>query len=140
MPVINLTLCKPIFYLKQKDLPVKTGETDEYLSFYELDTEQSESIEPVKERLFVKLTFTGKKIIDQENLPDTEKAVLPKGRYIFSQIRRESPVLEQKELIDIAVEQQKDALWERYRLTNQLYIRYLYEDGSFVTQFFRPCV
>jgi hypothetical protein len=38
----------------------------------------------------------------------------------------------------MAIEQQKDGLWEQLRLGNHLYIRYLFEDGSPVTQVFRP--
>ncbi|MDR2747573.1 MAG: hypothetical protein LBB77_09025 [Treponema sp.] len=60
---------------------------------------------------------------------------LPRGRYLFAQ---ERVFLERDGLIRMAVEIQKDGLWERLRLENRLYVRYLYEDGGIVTQVFRP--
>jgi hypothetical protein len=38
----------------------------------------------------------------------------------------------------MAIEQQKDGLWERLKPGNRLYLRILSEDGSPVTQLFRP--
>ncbi|MDR2951648.1 MAG: hypothetical protein LBU82_00240 [Treponema sp.] len=40
--------------------------------------------------------------------------------------------------LDMAVELQKDGLWEMFQLENRLYVRLLYEDGKRVTQLFRP--
>jgi hypothetical protein len=60
---------------------------------------------------------------------------LPASLYLFTQKRK---ILDRGECIYTAIEQQKDGLWERLRLGNRLYIRYLFEDGSAVTQLFRP--
>jgi hypothetical protein len=46
--------------------------------------------------------------------------------------------LNREEWLDMALEQQKDGLWERYKPENRLYVRYLFEDGCPVTQLFRP--
>jgi hypothetical protein len=61
---------------------------------------------------------------------------LPAGQYLLVQQRK---FLGREECIHLAVEQQKDGLWERFVPENRLYIRYLIEDGSPVTQLFRPC-
>jgi len=55
--------------------------------------------------------------------------------YLFAQRRG---TLDRGECIGMAIEQQKDGMWERLWLTDRLYIRYLFEDGNFVTQIFRP--
>ena len=133
-----LDLRSPLFYKKINKIPVKIRANDEFLAFYELDPVQSRSIEPARGSFPGKLTFTAQKIDDSDNLPEADKAALPAGKYLFTQRRNKPAVLKTEELADMAVEQQKDGLWERNKLTNQLYVRYLYEDGSFVTQLFRP--
>jgi hypothetical protein len=54
---------------------------------------------------------------------------------VFAQ---ERAFLGREEVIQMAAEIQKDGLWERLRLENRFYVRYLYEDGGVVTQVFRP--
>ena len=68
--------------------------------------------------------------------PSSRKAVLPAGRYAFMQRRG---VTDRRQCVELAVELQKDSLWERLRPENLLYVRFLFEDGSPVTQLFRPC-
>ena len=129
-------LCTPLTYSQTECLPAEIHKNEEFLLFFELDPAQSLSIEPVKELLPLKLIYIGKKIPETDPT-DTEKIILPAGKYIFSQQRSDSPLLAQEEWLDMAVEQQKDALWEQNKLKNRLYIRYLYEDDLFVTQLFR---
>lgn len=62
-------------------------------------------------------------------------AEIPAGVYLFVQ-RRE--YLEEALWLAMAVEQQKDGLWERHTLKNKLYVRHLFEDQRAVTQVFRP--
>ncbi|MDR3147354.1 MAG: hypothetical protein LBU00_03130 [Treponema sp.] len=64
-----------------------------------------------------------------------ETVELPRGRYLFAQKRE---ALDKEAVIDLAIEVQKDGLWERLRLEASVYLRYLYEDGAAVTQVFRP--
>jgi len=106
-------------------------ETVEYIFCFELDQGQAIRIDPDPSAFPGKLVFSGKRSDGQGKLQ------LPEGLYAFVQKRKE---LNQEECIAMAIEQQKDGLWERLRLGNRLYIRYLFEDGSPVTQFFRPCV
>jgi hypothetical protein len=65
----------------------------------------------------------------------TEKPTLPAGLYMFSQMRQ---MLCKDEILEMAVEIQKEALWQRLIPEPRLYLRYLYEDGRGVTQIFRP--
>jgi hypothetical protein len=60
---------------------------------------------------------------------------LPRGRYLFAQ---ERSFLDREAVLCMAVEMQKDGLWERLCLENRLYLRYLGEEGQAVTQLFRP--
>ena len=85
--------------------------------------------------------FIGQKLPESQNGGIDEKerndtVLLPQGKYLFTQCRSEA-VLSRDEWLDLAIEQQKDGLWERNKLLDLLYIRFLFEDGSFVTQVFR---
>ena len=116
---------------------------------FKLKPWQSRSIEPVPEKFLGKLLFSG---YVQLNIPQTEDSgsadnstavaantvkhlEIPAGLYVFTQT---AGLLEKNACIDMAIEQQKDGLWEKYKLQNILYIRLLYEDGRYITQFFRP--
>ncbi|WP_461246776.1 hypothetical protein [Treponema sp. R6D11] len=86
-----------------------------------------------------KLLFIGEKVAETQGggAEKTEEFVsLPQGDYLFMQCRSDA-VLIPDEWLDLAIEQQKDALWERNNPKNLLYIRFLFEDGAFVTQVFR---
>ena len=133
-PLMNLDLRSPLVYDKVEAMPPEIAKNDEFLLFFNLDPAQSRSIEPKTELLLGSLVFTGQKSVDSGNF-QPEKASLPAGNYLFTQVRG---ALSREEWLDLAVEQQKDGLWERYKLENGLYIRFLFEDGSFVTQLFRP--
>jgi len=142
--LIFLDLCTPLFYLCVNKLPSKINQNDEFLLCYDLNPIQSLSIEPNKEDLAGTLVFSGYKAENSRFLPDklTEQTlILPAGKYLFSQHRdvlsKEKTVDFYKDWLDLAIEQQKDGLWERYRLKNKLFVRYLFEDGKFVTQIFR---
>ena len=62
-------------------------------------------------------------------------ARIPAGAYLFTQ-RQEH--LDQAAWLQMAIELQKDGLWERHVLEPRLYVRHLFEDGQPVTQVFRP--
>jgi hypothetical protein len=133
-PLMNLDLRSPLFYAKVEAMPEEIAENDEFLLCFNLDSEQSRSIEPKPDLLIGSLVFTGRKPGNSDNI-QPETAPLPAGNYLFMQARS---VLSREEWLDLAVEQQKDGLWERNKLQNRLYVRFLFEDGSFVTQLFRP--
>ena len=65
-----------------------------------------------------------------------QAAELTAGIYYFTQLRKEHT--ENNELLELAIELQKEALWNRLKLEDKLYLRTFFEDGSPVTQFWRP--
>jgi len=145
--LIHLTLRSPIEYVEARLVPFAgffpdgdpaagtpaTDEAREFLFRFELDREQVARIDPEPAAFPGKLVFAGRRGGGREV---ARRGTLPEGQYAFVQERRE---LGREECVAMAIEQQKDGLWERLRLGNLLYIRYLFEDGSPVTQFFRPC-
>ena len=95
---------------------------EEVLLCFQVNPAESRSIEPDREK------FLGDLL---------KEIILPAGKYLFVQCRT-AAALGQEEWLDMAIEQQKDGLWERHKPGDLLYIRHLYEDGAFVTQIFRP--
>ena len=145
-PLTLLNLCTPLEYIKSvcQDpslLKYEKLENEEILLCYEVNPVQGCSIEPERDYFLGKLLFIGQKLSESQNEGTNEKernnlVLLPQGTYLFTQCRSEA-VLSRDEWLDLAIEQQKDGLWERNKLLNLLYIRFLFEDGSFVTQVFR---
>jgi hypothetical protein len=140
-PLVRLDLRAPLLYtetpeLNAFDCPPPSEETSEFLFCFELDQEQSQSIEPQPENFLGRIVFSGKNVQNQ-NKGDKGDLELPAGLYLFAQQRG---VIGRTECINLAIEQQKDGLWEKIKLGNRLFLRLLYEDGSPVTQLFRPCI
>jgi len=136
-PLMNLDLRAPLVFPKIDGLLSEIRENEEILLCYELNPAQSRSIEPNRELLLGSLVFAGRKTNDfchfQEGTVE-----LPSGNYLFTQSRGvQISSLNADEWLDMALEQQKDGLWERYKPGNRLFVRFLYEDGSPVTQLFR---
>jgi len=140
--MLNLELRSPLIFEKADNSPEELREmnqsfniNNEFLLCYEINSRESRSIEPDREHYLMNLESIGRKSSSPfEN--NSEKTSLPAGKYLFSQIRGVSP-LGREEWLDMAIEQQKDGLWERYKPGNLLYIRFLYEEGKYVTQVFR---
>jgi hypothetical protein len=72
---------------------------------------------------------------EAQALPEEKKLTLPAGKYLFAQERR---ILDREEIVSMALEIQQEALWQRLKPGGGLFLRYLFEDGSGVTQLFRP--
>ena len=138
-PLVRLDLRAPLLYTETPELsafdcpPLSEG-APESLFCFELDQEQSQSIEPDPEKFLKGLVFSGKNVQNQQG--DKGSLELPAGLYLFAQQRG---VIGRTECIALAIEQQKDGLWEKIKLENLLFLRLLYEDGSQVTQLFRAC-
>jgi hypothetical protein len=143
-PLVRLDLRLPFVYTGITDFPsdieafsflaektVFEQAHEELLFCFELDSVQSRSIEPEREHLLGPLVFAGR----TDSGDSGEKVSLPAGKYLFAQ-RREA--LNREKWLNMAVEQQKDGLWERLKPENLLYVRYFFEDGKPVTQLFRP--
>jgi len=137
-PLTLLNLCTPLQYVRSEIGSALTVE-GETLFCYEVDSVQGGSIEPDRERFLGKLLFVGEKAAETPS-GDAEKTKeivsLPQGDYLFMQCRC-AAVLTPDEWLDLAIEQQKDGLWERNKPGALLYVRFLFEDGAFVTQVFR---
>jgi hypothetical protein len=135
---IRLELRSPLFYQADPALvpfQYETGE-GELLFCFDLDPVQGRSIEPEAAALLGPLVFSGRAAGSPENRHGREgRLELPAGNYLFAQERR---ALNKQEFIEMAVEVQKDGLWERLAPADRLYLRYLFEDGRTVTQVFRP--
>jgi hypothetical protein len=147
-PLTRLNLCAPLLYtefacqdqslLKHEE---NIKENEEILLCYKLNPVQSLSIEPDRDCLLGNMVFIGQKspaILNghTEETDENKLVLLPQGNYLFTQ-RRSETVLCQDEWLDLAIEQQKDGLWEGNKPKNLLYVRFLHEDEAFVTQIFR---
>ena len=134
LPLVRLDLRAPLEYVDVPGLDpfghLAEGTGPQELAFcFELNQEQAGRIDPEAGCFLGELVFSGRE------QPGGQR-VIPAGLYLFAQRRR---VLGREECVELAVEQQKDGLWEKHRLESRLYIRRLFEDGSPVTQVFRPC-
>jgi hypothetical protein len=132
--ILRLNLVSPLMYARLEEpvpLPVP-GEAlpeGEGLFCFELNPAQAGSIEPEEADYLGPLVFQGS---GGSGGPPVE---LPAGWYYFAQARR---VLNREEILCLALEVQKEALWERQTPEPRLYLRYLSEDGTAVTQVWRP--
>ena len=139
---VYLFLHSPLCYTKTLELlPFshsipENDKSQELLFCFELNGEQANRIDPEPDCFLGKLVFAGKGE-GKANAGNEISVQLPAGKYLFLQQRK---VLDKDECVALAVEQQKDGLWERAQLKNLLYIRYLFEDGSPVTQVIRPII
>jgi len=141
LELIRLNLGTPLvfgkIYPEKDDISTIFNENEEKLLCYNLNPVHSGSIEPIPDEFLGSLEFIGfKKREDLHEYAEEETVKLPNGVYLFMQ-KRSSQTLSQTEWLDIAIEQQKDGLWERNKLGNLLYVRFLHEDNAFVTQIFR---
>lgn len=133
---MKLDLRASLFYDKIDVLPSPIPETGEFLLCYKLNPTQSRSIEPDRAQFLGSLLFTGKKTTEESKNTGTEAIFLPQGHYLFTQ-QRSVNALNGDDWLDLAIEQQKDGLWERNKPGELLYVRFFYEDSAFVTQIFR---
>ena len=63
---------------------------------------------------------------------------LSKGTYFITQLRKEK--LEEEEFLELAIVLQKEALWNRNKLEDKLFLRQFFEDGFPVIQLWRPII
>jgi len=101
---------------------------EEKVFCFELDAGERLAFEPDQNKLLGELVFGGEAAA-------SGKAEIPKGNYLFAQQRK---FLSKDEIIGMAADIQMEGLWQRLKPGETLYLRYLFEDGSWVTQLFRP--
>ncbi|MCL2759392.1 MAG: hypothetical protein FWD22_04205 [Treponema sp.] len=139
--LMHLDLRQDILFVKtnlsEADFSAQFPKNGEFLLCYKLNPMQSRSIEPDLNQFLEELAFFGEKAEADVKIDGQELVKLAAGHYLFTQCRAEKP-LNKEEWLDLAIEQQKDGLWERNKLADLLYIRFLFEDEQFVTQILRP--
>jgi hypothetical protein len=139
--LLKLELLAPLIYAEDRNLePFKNhgdfkAQTagDDRLFCFEVGAGQSDRIEPDPDLFLGSLIFSGKTAKNADSAG--ERRELPAGTYLFAQERR---ILNRDECIFMAIETQKDGLWERLDPGSRLYLRFLTEEGREVTQVFRP--
>ena len=151
---VKLRLCAPLTYKKienNDDFCINLSKNDDYLQCYEINPQQGSNIEPNQELFLGSHIFSGLRIEEKTDCPSTinqgageeenpaQEVILPQGTYLLVQ-RRSDRLQNRSEWLDMAIEKQKDGLWERKKLGSLLYVRYLFEDEQFVTQVFRQVI
>jgi hypothetical protein len=69
-----------------------------------------------------------------QKVDHAEQLEIPAADYFFAQQRE---ALDRETIISMAIEVQREILWQRLQPEPALYLRRLFEDGSQVTQIFR---
>jgi hypothetical protein len=124
---------EPFGYAAGEPGPSGLAAGEERIFLFEIDPAQGCNIEPDPDLFLGPLVFSGR--LKGENHSGRVRE-LPAGRYLFAQEKR---LLSREDGIALAIEVQKDGLWERLYPEPWLYFRYLFEDGRNITQVFRPC-
>ena len=94
---------------------------NEKLVHYTINPEEAQKIDPISDRYL---------------LPNPQECdYLPAGSYFITQIRKEK--IDNSELLDLAIELQKEALWNRFKPGNTLIVRSFFEDNNPVVQLWR---
>ena len=135
--ILRLNLLSPLFYSPDNGAdPFNCPEDGERLFCFKLNQAQYLNFEPDKEGFIGSLIFSGKALDEGDTELKGEASLeLPAGNYMFAQEKR---LLNRDEIIDMAIEIQSETLWQRLKPEGKLFLRYLYEDGNWVTQLFRP--
>jgi hypothetical protein len=145
MEILRLNLLSPIYYVPVNGLDpfAHRGGEAENLFCFELNKTQRLSIEPDKKTLLGALVFGGKAAgaaPEKAQFSGSGEAgetliELPRGNYLFAQKRE---TLCREGIIGMAVEIQTEGLWQRLKIGETLYLRYLFQGGQGLTQLFRP--
>jgi hypothetical protein len=147
-PLFPLRLASPLFYQRDDSLdPFSyTGASGELIFAWSIPAAEALSIEPGADRFLERMFFAGRAgPVPGTGTPGTDEGTdgtgdgplleLPRGLYFFSQIRE---ILGREASLDLAIEVQKEALWQRFVPEPRFYLRRLFEDGKGVTQILRP--
>jgi hypothetical protein len=128
-----LDLRRKLEYTKTDILPFTFPENaEEVLIMFKVDDVNGQSIEPNVATLLEQIQQIG--VMEKDHSAEEKSIALPAGNYFFAQVRE---ILDAVGSAKLAAEIQKEALWERRKLGSTVYLRYLHEHGSPVTQIFR---
>jgi hypothetical protein len=133
--ILRLDLRSPLFFVKDEGLTpfVYNDLADDLLFCFKVSPDQAGRIDPEAERFLGVRLFGARRVADSN--PEPACIELPAGAYLFAQ---ERVALSQEDWLFMAMEVQKEGLWERLKLGDEVYLRCLFEDNSAVTQVFRP--
>ncbi|MDR0314195.1 MAG: hypothetical protein LBI14_11445 [Treponema sp.] len=136
--IVCLNLLQPLLYCADLEAdPWEAKNDGEKLFCFELEPLLAQEFQPDKKKFPGALVFAGSSNSETQAkaVQDALIAELPRGNYLFAQARE---ALSRSEIIDLAIEVQNEGLWQRLDLGFRYYLRFLFEDGSVVTQIFRP--
>ena len=138
--IFRLSLLSPLYYVSGEEggpfeFKASSDPLREQLFCFELDKSQLMSIEPDGEKLLGKLVFGAVSATEQAAKTAAGLWELPRGNYLLVQKRE---ILDRNKIIDLLVEVQQEGLWQRLIPGDKAYLRYLFEDGKWVTQLLRP--
>jgi hypothetical protein len=136
--VFRLELRSSLFYVEDTALPFASGDAPpagagpEMIFCFEIDEASGKAIDPDPAGYLGPPVFSGR--ADAAGRSGGRGLELPAGAYFFAQARE---ALSREACVLLAVEVQREILWQRLRPEKRLYIRRLFEEGKPVTQAFR---
>jgi hypothetical protein len=135
LDVVRLELRSSLYYYEDRSLvPFGTADTKELLFCFEIEEETGKAIDPDTASYLGSPVFSGRICTDAAQSGSGGLFELSAGAYFFAQTRE---ALNREECILMAIEVQREILWQRLQPQNQLHIRNLFEDGKPVTQVWR---
>jgi hypothetical protein len=149
MEFSRLSLRTSLYYKRQDLDPFADPGKNEALFCFALNPAQARRIDPEPEHYLGSLITAGLALPSPAGTGtlggiDPALLELPAGLYYFTQIRQETSRtsgdgwLKRAECVEMAMELQKEGLWERLKLEDRIYVRSLFEDGARVFQVLRP--
>jgi hypothetical protein len=141
-PLFPLVLAAPLYYRRDPGIApfaaLSAGE--EILVCFAITPGQDRSIEPEPGAEYLGAVLGAGRLDASGNSRDggadpAARLELPAGNYFFAQSRE---VPDRDAFMALAVEVQKEALWQRLNPEPRVYLRRLREDGKTVTQVLRP--
>ncbi|MDR1104751.1 MAG: hypothetical protein LBL44_00205 [Treponema sp.] len=153
LDVLRLNLRAPLFYIKDEKLspfvrpsdrqkrpfPCETeedGVCGEYIFRFEIEEDRGNVIDPDPAGYLGSPLFSGRRAEDRDTASGRAETCfeLSAGTYFFAQARE---ALDLEECTLMAIEVQREILWQRLPPRRVLYVRRLFEHGKPVTQAWR---
>ncbi|MDR1287637.1 MAG: hypothetical protein LBK08_08525 [Treponema sp.] len=154
LDVLRLHLRAPLFYVEdektspfvrppadrqKRPLPCETEENgvfEEYIFRFEIEENRGNVIDPDPAGYLGSPLFSGRRAENRDTASGCAKTrfELSAGTYFFAQMRE---ALDREECTLMAIEVQREILWQRLPPHRVLYIRRLFEHGKPVTQIWR---
>ncbi|MDR1420088.1 MAG: hypothetical protein LBI86_06930 [Treponema sp.] len=152
LDVVRLYLRAPLLYVEEKEafpfvrpaagrpgriFPSRAednGAQGEYIFHFEIEEKRGNVIDPNPAGYLECPVFSGRRTESRETVPGRPGLELSEGVYFFAQARE---ALDREECTLMAIEVQRELLWQRLPPRKDLFIRRLFEHGKHVTQIWR---